>query len=86
MFLRWMVRRDNNGVDFGLWRRIPMAQLICPLDLHVARVAKKFGLLHRKLSDWQAATELTGQLSLFDPADPTKYDFALFGLGAIEKF
>ena len=86
MFLRWMVRRDNNGVDFGLWRRIPMAQLICPLDLHVARVAKKFGLLHRKLSDWQAATELTGQLSLFDPADPTKYDFALFGLGAIENF
>lgn len=86
MFLRWMVRHDEHGVDFGLWRRIPMAQLICPLDLHVARVAKKFGLLHRKLSNWQAATELTEQLSLFDPADPTKYDFALFGLGAIEKF
>lgn len=86
MFLRWMVRADDRGVDFGLWRRIPMAQLICPLDLHVARVAKKFGLLHRKLSDWQAAVELTEQLSLLDPADPTKYDFALFGLGVMEKF
>jgi uncharacterized protein (TIGR02757 family) len=86
MFLRWMVRSDPNGVDFGLWRRIPMSQLICPLDLHVARVAKKFGLLHRKLSDWMAAVELTEQLALFDANDPTKYDFALFGLGAMEKF
>lgn len=86
MFLRWMVRNDNNGVDFGIWPRIPMARLICPLDLHVARVAKKLGLLNRKPSDWQAATDLTDQLSLMDPADPTKYDFALFGLGAIEKF
>jgi uncharacterized protein (TIGR02757 family) len=86
MFLRWMVRHDNNGVDFGLWPRIPMAQLICPLDLHVARVAKKFGLLHRKLPDWQAALELTEQLSLLDPTDPVKYDFALFGLGVMEKF
>ena len=86
MYLRWMVRRDNNGVDFGIWRRIPMAQLICPLDLHVARVAKKLGLLNRKLSDWQAATELTEQLLLLDPADPVKYDFALFGLGVMEKF
>ena len=86
MFLRWMVRTDEHGVDFGLWRRIPMARLICPLDLHVARVAKKFGLLHRKLSDWQAALELTAQLSLLDPADPVKYDFALFGLGVMEKF
>jgi uncharacterized protein (TIGR02757 family) len=86
MFLRWMVRRDDNGVDFGLWRRIPMSALICPLDLHVARVAKKLKLLHRKPSDWQAATELTEQLRLLDPADPVKYDFALFGLGAMEKF
>ena len=86
MFLRWMVRRDQNGVDFGIWRRIPMAALVCPLDLHVARVAKKLGLLHRKLSDWQAAQELTGQLLLLDPADPVKYDFALFGLGVMEKF
>lgn len=86
MFLRWMVRSDGNGVDFGLWQRIPMARLICPLDLHVARVAKNFGLLHRELSDWTAALELTEQLALLDPADPTKYDFALFGLGALEKF
>ena len=86
MFLRWMVRNDGNGVDFGLWRRIPMAQLICPLDLHVARVAKKLGLLKRKQSDWMAALELTQQLALLDPDDPTKYDFALFGLGVMEKF
>ncbi|HWB93365.1 MAG TPA: TIGR02757 family protein [Puia sp.] len=86
MFLRWMVRADHCGVDFGLWRRIPMARLICPLDLHVARVAKKLGLLNRKLSDWQAASELTDQLLLLDPADPVKYDFALFGLGVMEKF
>lgn len=86
MFLRWMVRKDSNGVDFGFWRRIPMAGLICPLDLHVTRVAKKLGLLNRKLSDWQAALELTDQLLLLDPADPVKYDFALFGLGVVEKF
>jgi uncharacterized protein (TIGR02757 family) len=86
MFLRWMVRRDGHGVDFGIWRRIPMARLICPLDLHVARVARRFGLLDRKPSDWLAATELTDRLRLLDPRDPTKYDFALFGLGVIEKY
>ena len=86
MFLRWMVRKDKKGVDFGLWNRIPMAGLICPLDLHVARVAKRFGLLTRTPTDWPAALELTGRLSLLDPEDPVKYDFALFGLGAIEKF
>jgi uncharacterized protein (TIGR02757 family) len=86
MFLRWMVRRDDCGVDFGLWRRIAPARLICPLDLHVARVARKFGLLHRKPSDWQAARELTDRLLGFDPLDPVKYDFALFGLGVLEKF
>jgi uncharacterized protein (TIGR02757 family) len=86
MFLRWMVRKDNKGVDFGMWSRIPQAQLICPLDLHVARVARRFGLLDRKPSDWLAAMELTDHLRLLDPKDPTKYDFALFGLGAIEKF
>jgi uncharacterized protein (TIGR02757 family) len=86
MFLRWMVRKDDHGVDFGIWRRIPMARLICPLDLHVARVAKRFGLLSRKSSDWLAATELTDHLLLLDPKDPTKYDFALFGLGVIEKY
>jgi uncharacterized protein (TIGR02757 family) len=86
MFLRWMVRKDKNGVDFGCWNRIPMNSLICPLDLHVARVAKRFGLLTRKPTDWRAALELTGRLSGLDPEDPVKYDFALFALGAIEKF
>ncbi len=86
MFLRWMVRKDDNGVDFGLWRRIPPSRLVCPLDLHVARVARKFGLLTRAQSDWLGAMELTDHLRLMDPSDPTKYDFALFGLGSIEKF
>ena len=86
MFLRWMVRHDNNGVDFGIWRRIPMNLLICPLDLHVARVAKRFGLLTRERSDWQAAAQLTESLSLLDKEDPVKYDFALFGLGVLENF
>lgn len=86
MFLRWMVRKDNNGVDFGIWKRISPAQLICPIDLHVARVAKRFGLLQRKQVDWQAAVELTSYLRTLDPADPVKYDFALFGLGVMEKY
>ncbi|HXB36042.1 MAG TPA: TIGR02757 family protein [Puia sp.] len=86
MFLRWMVRKDNKGVDFGCWERIPIHKLICPLDLHVARVARRFGLLTRNSSDWTAALELTGKLALLDPRDPTKYDFALFSLGALEKF
>lgn len=86
MFLRWMVRNDHNGVDFGLWKKISPAQLICPLDLHVARVARQFNLLHRKQNDWQAAEELTAFLRTLDPADPVKYDFALFALGVIEKF
>lgn len=86
MYLRWMVRRDKAGVDFGLWENISPAQLICPIDLHVARVAKRFNLLQRKQTDWQAALELTARLRLFDKKDPVKYDFALFGLGVIEKF
>lgn len=86
MYLRWMVRQDNNGVDFGIWKKIRPAQLICPLDVHVARVAKRFNLLHRKPTDWQAALELTDYLRKLDPADPVKYDFALFGLGVIEKY
>jgi uncharacterized protein (TIGR02757 family) len=86
MFLRWMVRKDNLGVDFGLWQKITPDKLICPLDLHVARVAKKFKLLTRPSSDWLAAMELTENLLALDPADPTKYDFALFGLGVMEKF
>jgi len=86
MFLRWMVRRDPHGVDFGIWKNISPRQLICPVDLHVARVAKKFELLTRKQTDWSAALELTSLLRKLDPEDPVKYDFALFGLGVIEKY
>lgn len=86
MFLRWMVRRDNNGVDLGIWKNISPAQLICPVDLHVARVARRFGLLKRKQTDWAAALELTDQLRRFDAADPAKYDFALFTLGIADRF
>ena len=86
MYLRWMVRNDKKGVDFGIWKNILPAQLICPLDVHVARVARHFNLLERKSTDWVAAEELTGNLILLDPIDPVKYDFALFGLGVIEKF
>lgn len=81
MFLRWMVRKDNAGVDFGIWNRLKMSELVCPCDVHVERVARKLGLLHRPQTDWLAAMELTGNLRAFDPADPVKYDFALFGLG-----
>jgi uncharacterized protein (TIGR02757 family) len=86
MFLRWMVRKDDQGVDFGIWKKISPALLICPLDVHVARVARRFGLLTRKQTDWRAAMELTDGLLALDREDPVKYDFALFGLGAIEKF
>lgn len=81
MFLRWMVRKDGKGVDFGLWKRISPAQLICPCDVHVDRVARKLGLITRKQTDWKTTLELTRSLRLLDPADPVKYDFALFGLG-----
>lgn len=86
MFLRWMVRRDKAGVDFGIWKNISPAQLICPVDLHVARVARRFGLVRRKQTDWQTALELTEYLRTLDPHDPVKYDFALFGLGVMEKY
>ena len=86
MFLRWMVRQDDGGVDFGLWKQIKPAQLICPCDLHVDRVARKLGLIQRKQTDWQTALELTESLRELDPDDPVKYDFALFGLGVEEKF
>ncbi|MES2830113.1 MAG: TIGR02757 family protein [Bacteroidota bacterium] len=86
MFLRWMVRKDNNGVDFGLWNNIKPSQLICPCDVHVDRVGRRLGLISRKQTDWQTAVELTKELSRFDPVDPVKYDFALFGLGVEEKF
>lgn len=85
MFLRWMVRQDDRGVDFGLWKNIRSAQLLIPLDVHVERIARKFGLLERKQTDWQAVLELTERLRAFDPEDPVKYDFALFGLGVLEK-
>ncbi len=86
MFLRWMVRSDDKGVDFGIWKNISPAQLICPIDVHVARVAKRFDLIGRRQVDWLTALELTEQLKQFDPQDPAKYDFALFGLGVVEKF
>jgi len=86
MFLRWMVRKDGNGVDFGIWKRISPSQLICPIDLHVARVARKLKLIKRKQTDWQTALELTEALRQFDRKDPVKYDFALFGMGIMEKF
>ena len=85
MFLRWMVRR-NSKVDFGIWKEIHPSQLVCPVDLHVARVAKSFKLLERKQTDWQAAIELTNNLKLMDRADPVKYDFALFSLGVLERY
>ena len=86
MFLRWMVRRDRAGVDFGLWKDIPPASLSCPLDVHTGNVARKLGLLLRKQNDAKAVMELDGVLRSFDPEDPVKYDFALFGLGVMERF
>jgi uncharacterized protein (TIGR02757 family) len=86
MYLRWMVRKDKNRVDFGIWKTIKPHQLICPIDVHVARVAYHFNLLERNKIDWQAAEELTCNLRKFDKVDPVKYDFALFGLGVVEKF
>lgn len=86
MFLRWMVRNDNNGVDFGIWKSISPSQLVCPIDVHVARVAYRFKLLERNKMDWLAALELTSHLRNLDAGDPVKYDFALFALGVVEKF
>jgi len=86
MFLRWMVRKDNCGVDFGIWNQLTPADLIMPCDLHVDRVSRKLNLITRKQTDWQTALELTERLREFDPIDPVKYDFALFGLGIEEKF
>lgn len=81
MFLRWMVRKDNKGVDFGLWNRMQAKDLICPCDVHVERVGRKFGLIQSDKVNWKTALELTENLRLLDPNDPVKYDFALFGLG-----
>lgn len=85
MFLRWMVRKDQMGVDFGIWNTIKPSQLMIPLDVHVERIARKFGLIKRKQRDWKTVVELTERLRLFDGEDPAKYDFALFGYGVEEK-
>jgi uncharacterized protein (TIGR02757 family) len=81
MYLRWMVRRDAKGVDFGIWNSLKPSQLICPCDLHVDRVGRLLGLIKREKTDWLTALELTDNLRRFDPSDPVKYDFALFSLG-----
>ena len=86
MFLRWMVRYDDVGVDFGIWKNIKPSQLIIPCDVHVDRVARQMGLITRKQTDWKTAIELTQKLKEFDELDPVKYDFALFGLGIFEGF
>jgi uncharacterized protein (TIGR02757 family) len=86
MFLRWMVRDDNKGVDFGIWKTIPTSALSCPLDVHSGNVARKLELLTRKQNDAKALFELDNNLRSLDPNDPVKYDFALFGLGVFEKF
>jgi uncharacterized protein (TIGR02757 family) len=86
MFLRWMVRQDANGVDFGVWESLSPALLSCPLDVHSGRIARELGLLKRTQNDAKAVAELDQALRLLDPKDPVKYDFALFGLGAFENF
>ena len=86
MFLRWMVRQDNAGVDFGIWKNISPSVLSCPLDVHSGNVARKLGLLSRKQNDGKALLELDTALRKLDAKDPVKYDFALFGLGVFEGF
>ncbi|MGI9525855.1 MAG: TIGR02757 family protein [Weeksellaceae bacterium] len=86
MFLRWMVRKDKQGVDFGIWNQIPMSKLSLPLDVHTGNMARKLNLLHRKQNDWKAVEEIDTQLRRFNPDDPIRYDFALFGIGAFEDF
>ena len=85
MFLRWMVRKDKYGVDFGIWKKLKPSQLLIPLDVHVDRTARKLGLIKRKQTDWLTVLELTENLKQFDPKDPVKYDFALFGLSVLDK-
>jgi len=86
MNLRWLCRKDNKGVDFGIWKNIPSSELSVPLDVHTANIARKLGLITRKQNDGKALEEMMSHLREFDPIDPSKYDFALFGLGAFEKF
>lgn len=85
MFLRWMVRKDQNGVDFGIWNKIKPAQLMIPIDVHVERISRQLGLLTRKQRDWTAVEEITNNLKKYDSEDPVKYDFALFGIGVMEE-
>jgi len=85
MFLRWMVRSDQQGVDFGLWKNIPMSALMLPLDVHTGNQSRQLGLLTRKQNDWNAVLEVTANLRRFDPSDPVRYDFALFGMGIFER-
>lgn len=84
MFLRWMSREDENSVDFGIWKSIPMSELNIPLDVHTANSARKLNLITRKQNDGKTLEEIMVQLRKFDPKDPSKYDFALFGIGAFE--
>lgn len=88
MYLRWMVRDDRRGVDLGIWKNknLHAGILMCPLDVHSGNVARRLGLLKRMQNDWKAVEELSAALRKLDPADPVKYDFALFGLGVFEKF
>lgn len=86
MYLRWMVRNDKKGVDFGIWKNVPMSDLHLPLDVHTGNVARKLGLLSRTQNDWKSVDEIQQHLVSFDSKDPCKYDFALFGLGAFEGF
>lgn len=86
MYLRWMVREDSAGVDFGLWKRHDAKKLSCPLDVHSGSIARKLGVLKRKQNDWKAVMELDTMLRKFNPNDPVLYDYALFGLGVFEKF
>jgi len=84
MFLRWMIRTDSSGIDFGIWNDIPPSALYIPLDVHTAKVARHLGLLKRNQNDWKAVEELTAELRKFDPYDPVKYDYALFGMGVFK--
>jgi len=86
MYLRWMIRDSKKGVDFGIWKGMPPSELYIPLDVHTGNIARKLGMLKRKQNDWATNEELIEILRNFDPIDPAKYDFALFGLGAFEKF
>lgn len=85
MFLRWMVRKDEAGVDFGLWNTIKPSQLVCPLDVHAMRTASILGLMNEEKANWKTALALTNTLRELDPTDPVKYDFALYGMGIEEK-